>query len=190
MVACQEASSSMVSRYWSQASSRVTFPKRTASRTVAFWSGVQRLMSVAGGTLPGMLRANSVVVTAIGSARWRFHPSAMLPLGGPGHGRRRLQRMHVDVEQRVALIALLLILPSQPDNLPQDLHVEAFPLRFGIYVFLVVRQRLDLLLEVLDAFNEGTKPITCDAVWSTHRSLLTRTAALQGEATTDFTQVE
>ena len=56
------------------------------------------------------------------------------------------------------LLALLLILLSDPDHLFQDFHVEAFPLGLCKDLLLVFGEALDLLLDVLDARSPATPP--------------------------------
>src|SRR5215217_2496987 len=58
-------------------------------------------------------------------------------LGGFGHRCRvySLHRPHIDVEQGVVLVALVLVLLAKPDDLLQDLHVKALALGFGEDLF-------------------------------------------------------
>ena len=55
------------------------------------------------------------------------------------------------------LLALLLILLSYADHLFQDFHVEALTLGLCKDLLLVFGEALDLLLNVLDALNEGAQ---------------------------------
>src|SRR5438132_7504 len=63
----------------------------------------------------------------------------------------------IGLEQRLLLVTLLLVLLAQPNDLAQDLHVEAVALGFGIDVLLVLVERLDLLLDPLDALDNRSQ---------------------------------
>jgi hypothetical protein len=68
-------------------------------------------------------------------------------------GTSALHGAHVDVEQAVVLVALVLVLLSQLDDLLQDLHVEALALGLSEDLFLLLVDLLKLGLKVLNALN-------------------------------------
>src|SRR5664279_5924512 len=80
--------------------------------------------------------------------------------------------MKVEVEQRIALVTLVLVLLPEPDDLLQDLDVEALALGLGKDVLLLVVHCLEALVDILDALNERAKPIARNPIWSTHGLLL------------------
>ena len=57
------------------------------------------------------------------------------------------------------LLALLLVLLSQPDDLSKDLRIEAIAPGFLIDLLLAFVQFADFLLDVLDAFDDGAQLI-------------------------------
>src|SRR3954451_15736571 len=67
-------------------------------------------------------------------------------LRGLGHGRGAcgLHGAQVDVEQGLVLVALILILLAQADDLLQDLHVKALALGFREDLLLLLIQLLQL----------------------------------------------
>src|SRR5207253_2120140 len=110
---------------------------------------------------------------------WAVSPPAALPREGQrltgasasrrlGDRNRRLQGMEVDVEERFLLIALLLVLLADPDDLAKDLHVEAVAFGFGVDGLFVLGEPLDLLLELLDALDERPQLIPCNSTGSGH----------------------
>ena len=66
------------------------------------------------------------------------------------------------------LLAFFLILFSDPDDLLQDLHVEALSLGPCEYLFRVFGKRSHLFFYVLYALNEGAQLITRYPTWSAH----------------------
>ena len=62
--------------------------------------------------------------------------------------------MKVEVEQRIALVTLALVLLSEPDDFLQDLDVEALTLGLGKNILLLVIDRFELLVDMLDALDE------------------------------------
>src|SRR5664279_2340042 len=80
--------------------------------------------------------------------------------------------MKVEVEQRIALVTLVLVLLSEPDDLLQDLDVEALTLGLGKNILLLVIYRFELLVDMLDTLDERAKPIARNPIWSTHGLLL------------------
>src|SRR5664279_2718936 len=67
--------------------------------------------------------------------------------------------MKVEVEQRIALVTLVLVLLPEPNYLLQDLDVEALALGLRKDVLFLVVHRLETLVDTLDALNERAKPI-------------------------------
>ena len=63
--------------------------------------------------------------------------------------------MQIEVEQRFLLLPLGARPSSEPDHLAHDLGVEPLPLRLGEDVADVVGDPLLLLLQALDALDEG-----------------------------------
>src|SRR4029453_19316331 len=77
------------------------------------------------------LPAGEAQESAAGVAAALHRHSCLRPSGGLGDGGRRpLDRTHVDVEQGLVLLALVLVLLAQPDDLLQHLDIEAFALGF------------------------------------------------------------
>ena len=73
-------------------------------------------------------------------------------------GRRlHAERPPVNVEQRLLLLDLGGFLFADADKLADHLHVEAGTLRLRVDVLDVVRQRLALLLEPLDALDQAIR---------------------------------
>ena len=60
------------------------------------------------------------------------------------------------------LVALLLVLLADADDLLEDLHVEALALGFGEDLLLALVPLLDLELELLHALDERLHPMTRD----------------------------
>src|ERR1019366_6234215 len=87
-------------------------------------------------------------------------------------GWRRLNCVKVEVEQRIARVTLVLVLLPEPDDLLQDLDVEALALGLGKNVLLLVVHRFEVLVDTLDALDERAKPIARHPIWSTHALLL------------------
>ena len=66
---------------------------------------------------------------------------------------------HVDVEQRLVLVALVPVLLPELDDLLEDLDVEALALGLGEHFLLALIQLDDLPFQLLDALHEGAHPI-------------------------------
>src|SRR5215203_6114975 len=86
------------------------------------------------------------------------------------HGLRRPKGVKVDLEQRLVLLALLLILLSYADHL--FFTSKPSPLGLCKDLFLVFGQAFDVLFNVLDALDEGAQSITGHPSWSAHAYLL------------------
>src|ERR1019366_4605473 len=99
-----------------------------------------------------------------GSRRSRRHvrSSSFRLRGCPHNG------LQVEVQQRFLLVALLLVLLAHSDHLPQNLDVEAVALGFEIDFLLAFGELFDLLLDTLNALDDGPQLIT--------RNTLTRSA--------------
>src|SRR6266540_5502135 len=69
------------------------------------------------------------------------------------------ERMHISLEDRLLLLALVGVLLAQPHDRAQSLDVEAVRLGFGIDVADIVGDGLLLFLEPLDALHEGFEVI-------------------------------
>src|SRR5882672_12015346 len=78
------------------------------------------------------------------------------------------KRVHVGLKHRLVLHPLVLILLAQPHDRAQRLDVIAIALGLGIDVADVVSDRLLLLLEPLDALDDGLELI----LGETRRGLL------------------
>src|ERR1700692_3995400 len=76
--------------------------------------------------------------------------------------------LQVEVQERLLLVALFLILLAHPDHLPQYFDVEAVALGFEIDFLFAFGGLPDLLLDALDALHDGPQLIT--------RNTLTRSA--------------
>src|SRR5262249_27017533 len=85
--------------------------------------------------------------------------------------------MHVEVEERFLLVALLLVFLANADHFPQHLDVEAVALGFGKDFTLGFVEFLDLLLDVLDALDNGPQLIAWNVGRSAHGLLLVNTTA-------------
>jgi hypothetical protein len=81
-------------------------------------------------------------------------------------------RSQINVEQRLVLLALLLVLLTQPDDFSKHLHVEAVALGFQENLLLGFVEFSDLRLDVLDAFDDGSQLITRNLDRPTHGLLL------------------
>ena len=82
-------------------------------------------------------------------AAWR-----RLPAETPA-GSQHPERLHVGLQDGLLLHALVRILLAQTDNGAQRLDVVAVALAFGIDVANVVRDRLFLFFQPLDALDDG-----------------------------------
>src|SRR3954453_3703681 len=67
-----------------------------------------------------------------------------------------VHRPHIHVEQGVALIALVLVLLPQLDDLLEDLNVETLALGLRKDLLLRLVQLLQFAVQMLDPLNEGT----------------------------------
>src|SRR5262245_55119353 len=77
----------------------------------------------------------------------------------PGKSAIESDRLLVDVEQRLLLLAIGGVHFPQAHDLPHDLGVEAGPLGLGIDLADVGRQAGPLLLEPLDPLEERAQPL-------------------------------
>src|SRR5262249_44271668 len=89
------------------------------------------------------------------------------------------ERVHVGLEDRLLLLALVDVLLAQADDVAQRLGVEGVGLGCRIDVAHVIGERLLLLLEALDALDEGlqmilgkTGRVFLDGGGGGHRALL------------------
>src|SRR4029450_8247067 len=72
--------------------------------------------------------------------------------------RRGFHRAHVEIEQAFALVALVLVLLAQLDDLFQDLHIKPFALGLRKHFLLLVVQLSQFAIDVLDPLDERTNP--------------------------------
>ena len=77
--------------------------------------------------------------------------------------RRRFHRPHVEIEQAFALVALVLVLLPQLDDLLEDLHIEALALGLRKDFLLLLVQLLQFGVEILDPLDERTD--SCRREW-------------------------
>jgi hypothetical protein len=79
------------------------------------------------------------------------------------------------------LVALVLVLLAQLDDLLEDLHIEALALGLGEDFLLSLIQLLDFVLDLLDALHERADSIARDSNDVTHGfSFAIRRPALSG----------
>ena len=71
--------------------------------------------------------------------------------------------MQVEVEQRLLLLPLGDVLLAEPDDRAERLGVEAVALGLGVDFLDVVGERLLLLLEPLDALDDGSELVLGEA---------------------------
>src|SRR3954452_15266039 len=71
---------------------------------------------------------------------------------------RGFHRAHVEIEQAFALVALVLVLLAQLDDLPEDLYIEPFALGLRKHFLLLLVQFLQFAVDVLDPLDERTNP--------------------------------
>src|SRR6187200_2316331 len=64
-----------------------------------------------------------------------------------GHRGRTLDGLQIDLQQRLQLVALPLVLLAHPDHLAKNLDVEAVPLGLEIDFLLGFGELLDLLVD-------------------------------------------
>src|SRR5690606_31663061 len=90
------------------------------------------------------------------TAERTIRPSMRRLLGSFSVGRMGLhaERLHVDLQQALLLGQLGAIHLPQPDDLPQNLGIEAMRLGLGIDFLDVIGERLLLLLQPLDARDD------------------------------------
>ena len=67
-------------------------------------------------------------------------------------------------------VALVLVLLAQAQNLPEDFHIETLSLGLCEDLLLALVQRLDLVVDVLNALDEGANAITRDSCASVMRA--------------------
>jgi len=85
---------------------------------------------------------------------------------------RLLDCLPIFFNERLQFVALLGVLFAQPDHFSNDFYVEAVALGFQVNFLFCVGEFFDLLLDVLNALNDGAKLITCNAsgpLWFTPR---------------------
>src|SRR5436190_13836688 len=70
--------------------------------------------------------------------------------------RRGFHRAHVEIEQAFALVALVLVLLAQLDDLLEDLHIEPFTLGLRKHFLLLLVQLGQFAVNVLDPLDERT----------------------------------
>src|SRR6266404_6081713 len=91
-----------------------------------------------------------------------LHPGYVSSLGsGRLRGLFRLRgfhRAHVEVEQAFALVALVLVLLTQLDDLLKDLHIKSFALGLRKHFLLLLVQLSQFAVDVLDPLDERTNP--------------------------------
>src|SRR3954470_6297854 len=98
---------------------------------------------------------------------WRIAPSTIRQsqIGSRSRGSRSLgdgfraggfHRPHVHIEQGVALIAFVLVLLSQLDDLLEDFHIETLALGLCKNFLLRLVQLLQFAVQMLDPLNERT----------------------------------
>jgi hypothetical protein len=80
----------------------------------------------------------------------------------------------VEVEQRIALVTLVLVLLPEPDYLLQDLDVESLALGLGKDVLLLVVHRLEVLVDTLDALDERARVRTFTIITVPSNELIVR----------------
>src|SRR5690349_14886323 len=67
--------------------------------------------------------------------------------------RRGFHRAHVEIEQALALVALVLVLLAQLDDLLEDLHIEPFALGLREHFLLLLVQLGQFAIDVLDPLD-------------------------------------
>lgn len=85
-----------------------------------------------------------------------------------GHRRGTLDGLQIDLQERLQLVALLLVLLAHPDHLAKNLDVEAVPLGLEIDFLLGFGELLDLLVDVLDPLDNGAQLVARNIAWSAH----------------------
>ena len=73
--------------------------------------------------------------------------------------RGTLDGLQIGLQQRLQLVALLLILLADPDHLAKNLDVEAVALGFQVDLLLGFGELLDLVFDVLDPLDDGAQLI-------------------------------
>ena len=97
-----------------------------------------------------------------------MNAAALLQSSGFLCFRRCRYGLEIRSEQRFLFIALVLILLSNPDHLPQNLYIKAVALGLLIDFLFRLGQFLELFLDLLDAFNNRAQLITCNLNRSAH----------------------
>src|SRR3954447_5305985 len=69
---------------------------------------------------------------------------------------RGFHRAHVEIEQALALVTLVLVLLTQLDDLLEDLYIEPFALGLREHFLLLLAQLGQLAVDVLDPLDERT----------------------------------
>src|SRR6185369_4201311 len=108
---------------------------------------------------PGRAKATSG--TTLTPPRISLRPSGLLASFRSGRLRyllrlRGFHRAHVEIEQAFALVALVLVLLAQLDDLLEDLHIEPFALGLGKHFLLLLVQLGQFAVNVLDPLDERT----------------------------------
>src|SRR5215813_344538 len=85
--------------------------------------------------------------------------------------------MHVEVEERFLFVPLLLVLLANADHFTEYFDVEAVALGFREDFPLGFVEFLDLLVDVLDALDDGPQLIAWNVGRSAHGLLLVNTTA-------------
>src|SRR5260370_11167554 len=99
-----------------------------------------------------------------GEARDRESGLSLLRrLGVHPEAGQHADRALVDIEQRLLLVEIVLVHLTEPDELAHDLGIEAGTLGLGVDFLDVRRERALLLLQALDALDEGFQSIPGDA---------------------------
>src|SRR6266852_1255119 len=106
------------------------------------------------------------VMVAAGAGFVNAHP----PLWSRGFCLRGRPRdgLHVDVQERFLLVALLLVQLAHPDDLAQNLDVEAVPLGLEVDLLLAFVELLDLLVDVLDTLDDRSQLVARNVSRSAH----------------------
>jgi hypothetical protein len=90
--------------------------------------------------------------------------------------RRRLDGVEIGVEQGAPFVSILGVFSPEPDHLAYDLYIEACTLGLGVNVLLIVVERPDFFLKVLNPLDNRAKLTTFNSgTSSTHGFLLVNT---------------
>src|ERR1700733_14751833 len=86
-------------------------------------------------------------------------PSSFVSVPSGSHS----QRAPVDAQHRLLLFNLVRILPTDLDQLPQNLDVKAGALRLGVDILDIAAERLAFFLETFDPLDKATQAINRDS---------------------------